>query len=409
MRQIRGAAAFLVVLLVGCDFFGGGPEPTPRPPEIRSFTANPAVITTPGQDVTLSWQLSGAVTSLTLDPGGVAVSGSSTTVNPTQTTTYTLTARNSAGESSAQTTVTLDDGTAPEPPGQDTTPPTGNFAVGPTANGPFTNDRAENITGPNDERVVQVEPGDSFFAQVSYSDPSGIAAIEVNLVNSNPPGIAGTLVQGQSISGFTLVGPVNTGCDLQNRPTSITCVYQIDVGDDVVNIDRLAGSAGEFAYVFRTRVTDAAGNTSNEPIRGYVVVGEAATSPTLPEEPTPPQPEPPTPEPPAPPEEPTPPQPEPPTPEPPGEDLIASFTASPNPAPAGASITFTWELSEDAPAGGTLVLTADQDVLASDEIVLTGSSYTLEDGIDQETTFTLSLLDEAEVLDEATVTVTLTE
>lgn len=272
MRQMRGAAALLVVLLVGCDFFGGGPEPTPQRPEIRSFTANPAVITAPGQEVTLSWQLSGAVTSLTLDPGGVAVSGSSTTVNPTQTTTYTLTARNSAGESSAQTTVTLDDGTAPEPPGQDTTPPTGNFAVGPTANGPFTNDRAENITGPNDERVVQLEPGDSFFAQVSYSDPSGIAAIQINLVNRNPPGIAGTLVQGQSVSGFTLVGPVNSGCDLQNRPTSITCVYQIDVGDDVVNIDRLAGSENEFAYVFRTQVTDAAGNTSNEPIRGYVII-----------------------------------------------------------------------------------------------------------------------------------------
>lgn len=62
------------------------------------------------------------------------------------------------------------------------------------------------------------------------------------------------------------------------------------------------------------------------------------------------------------------------------------------------------------PSGSTLSLTADQDVLGADEVIVTGSSYTLESGIDQETTFTLSLFDAAdEVLDTADVTVALAE
>lgn len=382
MWKTRGAfAALLAVALAGCDLFGGGPEPTVEPPEITSFTASPTTISAPGQQVTLSWQLSGAVTSLTLDPGGLAVSGNSTTVNPTQSTTYTLTARNSAGSDNAQVPVTLDDGTTPPPPGPDATPPTGNFAVGPTANGPFTNDRAENITGPNDERVLQLEPGDSFFAQVSYSDPSGITDIEVRLVNRNPPGIAGTLTEGQSVSGFTLVGPVNSGCDLSSTPVSVTCVYQIDVGDDVVNIDQLLGAADEFAYVFRTYVTDAVNNTSQEPIRGYVVVGGAST-PEPPEEPEPPAPEPPE-------------EPEPPTPEPPEEPegpVIESFTANGTAdaitVEAGEDVTLAWTLSGAEPTAISLSVEEEGATPTLVPLEVSATSYEVE-AVDETTSFTL--------------------
>ena len=36
-------------------------------PQIVSFTANPTSVTTPGQEVTLSWEISGGVTELTID------------------------------------------------------------------------------------------------------------------------------------------------------------------------------------------------------------------------------------------------------------------------------------------------------------------------------------------------------
>ncbi len=76
----------------------------PRP-TISVFTGTPATISA-GQSATLSWSVSGA-TSLSLDNGIGAVTGSSVSVSPTATTTYTLTATNATGSSTAQTAITL--------------------------------------------------------------------------------------------------------------------------------------------------------------------------------------------------------------------------------------------------------------------------------------------------------------
>ncbi len=92
------------------------PPETPTKPKITSFTANPSS-TAPGQAVTLSWTVTGSPTSLTIDNGVGAVSGSSTTVNPTATTTYTLTATNNSGKDTEITVVTV--GSKPEPPTND--------------------------------------------------------------------------------------------------------------------------------------------------------------------------------------------------------------------------------------------------------------------------------------------------
>ncbi len=75
------------------------------PPVISSFSASPASITA-GQASTLSWNVSGA-TSLAIDNGVGTVSGSSVSVSPTASTTYTLTARNSAGTVTASTSVAV--------------------------------------------------------------------------------------------------------------------------------------------------------------------------------------------------------------------------------------------------------------------------------------------------------------
>lgn len=75
------------------------------PPVISSFSASPASITA-GQASTLSWNVSGA-TSLAIDHGVGTVTGSNVSVSPTASTTYTLTARNSAGTVTAATSVAV--------------------------------------------------------------------------------------------------------------------------------------------------------------------------------------------------------------------------------------------------------------------------------------------------------------
>ena len=153
--------------------------------------------------------------------------------------------------------------------------PTGSFGVSLNFGGPFLNDADGAIAEASDERVISVEPGGKFYVQVNYEDPDGISSVAVNLVNASPEGLAGTLDPTQSF--FTLGQPTgisepSSACDLSDIPTSVTCIYEVRVAEDAVNIDALENSGDEFAYVFRTKVTDAAGNISDEAERGYVTV-----------------------------------------------------------------------------------------------------------------------------------------
>jgi hypothetical protein len=76
------------------------------PPIVLSFSASPAGIIS-GSASTLTWNVYGA-TSVSIDPsiGSVGASGS-TTIHPGTTTTYTLTASNSAGGVTATTDVNV--------------------------------------------------------------------------------------------------------------------------------------------------------------------------------------------------------------------------------------------------------------------------------------------------------------
>ncbi len=78
-------------------------------PQITSFIADPPTITAAGQPVTLTWSVTGT-TSLSIDKGVGAVAGTSTTVYPAATTTYTLTASNADGTDDETATVTLNTG-----------------------------------------------------------------------------------------------------------------------------------------------------------------------------------------------------------------------------------------------------------------------------------------------------------
>ena len=220
--------------------------------------------------MTLNWRVTNA-THLDIQPEIGEVSGNSAVVYPNGSTDYTLTATNSEGRVTASTSVALGGNTAPVQ--EDGLPPSGIFGVSLTQSD-FHNDQDGNINSSLDPRVVRVRSGGTFYALVSYSDPGGISGVSVRIANQNPDGLAAPLVQGVEIGGFTLLGEV-AGCDLSGTQTAVTCIYQIQVGN-IPNIDALQGAGSEFAYVFRTDVTDLSGNTSMEAIRGYIVVGNGA-------------------------------------------------------------------------------------------------------------------------------------
>jgi uncharacterized protein YkwD len=103
---------------------------TVQPPVISSFAASPASITA-GQSVNLSWSVTGA-TSISINNGiGDVSSLTSRTVSPATTTTYTLTATDSAGSTTKAVTVTV---SAAQPPAATPpTTPTLSSAVAPSA------------------------------------------------------------------------------------------------------------------------------------------------------------------------------------------------------------------------------------------------------------------------------------
>jgi hypothetical protein len=83
-------------------------EPPPKieaKPVIASFKATPATIRR-GEQTTLAWSVSGA-TSVIVDHDTGVVSGNSTVVSPSETTTYVMTAVNKGGVVTAETTVTV--------------------------------------------------------------------------------------------------------------------------------------------------------------------------------------------------------------------------------------------------------------------------------------------------------------
>jgi hypothetical protein len=97
------ASAFDVILI--SPLYTASNIPTGPAPTISSFTADPTTVSA-GQSVTLSWNVSGA-SYFVVSPQVGAVRGSSVTVTPTATTTYTLYATNGYGRSTANVKVTV--------------------------------------------------------------------------------------------------------------------------------------------------------------------------------------------------------------------------------------------------------------------------------------------------------------
>jgi peptidoglycan-associated lipoprotein len=96
------------------------PPPPPAAPAIAQFAAEPSTIQR-GQSSTLRWQVTGDVSSVSIDQtiGAVQNTGSRT-VSPSNSTTYTLTAMGPGGNTTASATVTV---TSPPPPPPPPPPP----------------------------------------------------------------------------------------------------------------------------------------------------------------------------------------------------------------------------------------------------------------------------------------------
>ena len=94
---------FLIALFF--IFFSGCDGVTPESPVINSFMVSSAVIM-PGDEITLSWNVIDADI-ISISPIIGTVTGTSISVFPTMTITYTLTATNSVGSTSADVTITV--------------------------------------------------------------------------------------------------------------------------------------------------------------------------------------------------------------------------------------------------------------------------------------------------------------
>lgn len=97
------ASAFDVILV--SPLYTPANVPTGPAPVIASFTANPSTVS-PGQPVTLNWSVTGA-SYFVVSPQLGAVRGTSVTVVPSKTTTYTLYGTNAYGRSTATVKVTV--------------------------------------------------------------------------------------------------------------------------------------------------------------------------------------------------------------------------------------------------------------------------------------------------------------
>ncbi len=317
--------AALTVLLTACPGVSGGGNG--GAPQITSFTPSQNNVAS-GTPVTLNWVITGVPTSLSLTGNDgtnlSSISGTNTTVRPTATTIYTLTATNSSGTDTETTTVTVGGTVTPPPPGGSRTV---SFGVSLSQTGPFTSDADGGITA-GDPRIVNVSAGKTFYAQVTYSGPAPVTGVTIYLANSNPPGFKSDLAQNTNVNGFTL-GEAVGGCATDGTLTSITCTYPISVASGTPNITGLAGAGSEFAYVLRTRIADTAGGDPyDQPPRGYVTVGGSTTPPPV----NPPPVNPPPTNPPV-------------TPPGPTAPKINSFAANPTPITSGQSSTLSWDVS----------------------------------------------------------------
>lgn len=101
----------VLISLSACGGSSNSTPTTPTAPTIVSFTASPSTITK-GESSTIRWDVTGTqpISLFITGSSGATdeLTGTSRTISPTQTSTFTLTAKNSFGEASKELTITVD-------------------------------------------------------------------------------------------------------------------------------------------------------------------------------------------------------------------------------------------------------------------------------------------------------------
>jgi hypothetical protein len=161
-RYLPFSLFLLVILLAVLAACGDGGTTSTVRPVIVSFAANPSSLPAGGGSVILSWNVNDA-TSLSVDNGVGAVTGTSKAVTVTRDTTFTLTATNEAGSATQTTSVSVG-------AGADTTQPT-----------VVSIDPPDGATGVRDDQSIVItfsEKMDQVSTQAAYQS-AGLPASEV--------------------------------------------------------------------------------------------------------------------------------------------------------------------------------------------------------------------------------------
>ena len=167
MKKIRNYRISIKIVIVLCTGFltillmagqcGTNPPPTATKPTINSFTATPPSLSAGGGSVTLNWDVKDATT-LSIDGGVGAVTGTSKTVSVTSNKTFILTATNDGGSVTQTTSVSVG-------AGADTTPPT-IISIEPP-DGATGVEFEENIVITFSEKMDQVATQNAFQSDIS--------------------------------------------------------------------------------------------------------------------------------------------------------------------------------------------------------------------------------------------------
>ena len=195
-------------------------------PKIDAFSASPAAISG-GQSSTLSWTASN-LEALTLDPGGLDVLGQTmTTVTPTETTTYTLTADLDGVLVSAETTVVVDE-----------LPVINSFTV-------------------SDDLIA---PGEG--TDLSW-DVSGAATVTISPAPGAVNAVASATVMPATTTTYTLTATNGTG------PVTADVIVTVDALDAALTNQYDAGAVGQTSGA----LLDAIGTSNIDMTAGLLVTG----------------------------------------------------------------------------------------------------------------------------------------
>jgi peptidoglycan/xylan/chitin deacetylase (PgdA/CDA1 family) len=208
--------------------------PTPKP-VISSFSANPTSIAQ-GSSTQLSWVVSGA-SSTSISPTVGVVTGNSTTVSPTQTTTYTLTATNPGGSVTATTSVTV---VVPPPPPPPAKPIISSFSANPSsiASGSSTvlswsvsgasSTSIDNGVGVVTGSSKSVTPTQTTTYTLTATNPGGsvTATASVTVSSPPPPPPSSNLIANGNLEAGTTNAPTGWHADFWGTETA-TFTYPV--------------------------------------------------------------------------------------------------------------------------------------------------------------------------------------